>query len=353
MRHKSDSFVLRMLCRDMKELRELVCQSRLDYHGSDYSDVDSDDFSDSLAMGDAGQNPQSHRLGSADFSYTETPDSGLASSLQQCCSISDFMDGAAVNSATYSVAGHVKKSAARTLENISRTTENFARILNRVNHRLIARWLQDANAVIAQLSDWCRCGDNFIAFGHFWLSEFPSVERNSLIQMEHGIFVDRLASVFPPASNLRLCDVTTLAEAILHEYPRRLLSVEGPRLILHWLDVLTSPKRCEQFRKTFASIHCSTTCHQHSEIVLSLRAFALVSLVSAFVDFYQKLVDNDVHRPTDDDEPIPSAREEYSAASEQLSVSEQRMCTSVRPVFYYASLTQKQVQVRVQARVST
>jgi len=320
-----------MLCRDMRELRELVCQSRLHYHGSDYSDIDSDDFSDTLAMGDTGQEPQSRSLVSADLPYT--PDSGLASSLRQCCSVSDSeaTEAAAANSAkSHTDPPCVKKTS----ENVRCTTEDFAMIFDSINHKLIARWLQDVNGVISQLSDWCHCGDNFVAFGHFWLSEFPGVERNSLIRMEHDIFTDRLASVFPPTSKTRLCRVSALAGAVLHEFPRRLLSVEGPCLVLHWLDVLTSPKRCEQFRKMFSSVHCSTTCHQHSEIVLSLRAFALVSLVSALVDFYQKLIDNHVHQPAPNDETLPSAREEYGGASERLSVSEQRMCTSIRPVFY-------------------
>ena len=316
----------------MKELRELICQSRLEYHRSDCSDVDSDDLSDTAALGD-GQKHQPHHLESALLCSTATPDSGLASSLPRCGSTSDSdtKETAPANSArshTRGVPTRVKPPASGT----SRcTTEDFAMIFDSINHRLVARWLEDANGVISQLSHWCHCDDNFVKFGHFWLTEFPGVERNSLIRMEHEIFVDRLASAFQPASSVRLCHVTALAAAILHEFPRRLLSVEGPHLVLHWLDVLTSPKRNEPFRRTFSSVHCSTTCHQHSEIVLSLRAFALVSLVSAFLDFYQKLVDNDVYRQPDGS--VLSAREENSGPSDELTVSEQRMCTSIRSVF--------------------
>lgn len=322
----------------MKDLRELICQSRLEYHGSDYSDVDNDEISDVGALGDVGQKPQSRRLGSADLCSSATPDSGLASSLPHCGNISDSdaNETAAASSATSRrVPTRVKQpinssSVAPASETSRFSTKDFAMIFDSIDHKLVARWLDDANVVIGQLSHWCHYNDNFIVFGHFWLTEFPGVECNSLIRMEHEIFVDRLASAFQPASKIRLCHVTALAEAVLHEFPRRLLSVEGPRLVLHWLDVLTSPKRCEQFRKTFSNIHCSTTCHQHSEIVLSLRAFALVSLVSAFVDFYQKLVDNHVHQQPA--ENIPSAREENQDLSDQLLVSEQRMCTSIRSV---------------------
>ena len=321
----------------MQELRELICQSRLDYHGSDYSEVDSDDLCDIGALGDFGRKPQSHRLGSADLCSTATPDSGLASSFPRCGSMSDCHanEAALSNSArSHTAPTHVKppvnsSSVATASETCRCTTEDFAMIFDSTNHKLVARWLEDANAVIAQLSHWCQHGENFVAFGHFWLTELPGVERNSLIRMEHEIFVDRLASAFQPSSKIRPCHVSALAEAVLHEFPRRLLSVEGPHLVLHWLDILTSPKRCEVFRKTFSSIHCSTTCHQHSEIVLSLRAFALVSLVSAFVDFYQKLVDNDVHQQLS--ENTSSSREE-NGSSDQLSVSEQRMCASIRPV---------------------
>jgi len=333
-------FTARMLCRDMRELRELVCQSRLDYHGSDYSDIDSGDFTDDVgAMGDSGLRPQPRHLGSADLCSTETPDSGLASSLRRCCSTSD--SDATETLPSDSAKGHRAPPSLKLQKNppsaspasakLRCTTEDFVLIFDSINRNLVARWLEDSNAVIGQLSHWCHYDDNFVAFGHFWLTEFPGIERNSLIRMEHEIFVDRLASAFQPASKIRLCHITALSEAVLHEFPRRLLSVEGPRLILHWLDILTSSKRCDQFRKTFSSIHCSTTCHQHSEIVLSLRAFALVSLVSAFVDFYQKLVDNHVHQPAE--ENPPSAREEYRSPSDQISVSEQRMCTSIRPVF--------------------
>jgi len=319
-----------MLCRNMRELRELICQSRLDYHGSDISDLDTDDFSDSGALGDAGQKPPLQHFRSDDPCSTTTPDSGLASSLPQCGSTSD--SDATENIPTRGQKAFSSRSKMQTKTSCC-MTEDFAMIFDSINHNLVARWLEDANAVIAQLSNWCHCDDNYVAFGHFWLSEFPAIERNSLIRMEHEIFVDRLSSAFQLASNIRLCHVTALAEAVLHEFPRQLLSVKGPRLILHWLDVLTSTRRCEQFRKTFSSIHCSTTCHQHSEIVLSLRAFALVSVVSAFVSFYQKLIDNNVHqRP---DESILSPRQENGDPSDQLPVSEQRMYTSIRHVKLY------------------
>jgi len=322
----------------MQELRELICQSRLDYHGSDYSDVDSDDLNDSGAMGDVGQKLQTCRIGSAICS-TATPDSGLANSLPRCGSNSDFdanetaQAGSARNRRMPDAVNLPVNisSAALSAERRRFTTEDFAVIFDNINHKLVARWLEDANAVISQLSHWCYYEDNFVTFGQFWLSEFPGVDRDSLIRMEHEIFVDRLASAFQSTSSVRLCHVTALAEAILHEFPRRLLSVEGPRLILNWLDVLTSPKRSEQFRKAFSSIRLSTTCHQHSEIALSLRAFALVSLVSAFVDFYQKLIDNHMHKPAN--ENVTNANEEQKGPEEQLSVSEQRMCTAIRPVF--------------------
>jgi len=314
-----------MLCRNMKELRELICQSRLDYHGFDHSDLDTDDFGDTGALGDAGQRQQHDHFTAEDLCSTTTPDSGLASSFPHCGSSSD----SDVTENT-PARGHARGQSKPPTKIFRCTTNDFAMIFDSINHKLVARWLEDANEVIAQLSNWCHSDDNFVAFGHFWLSEFPAVERSSLIRMEHEIFVDRLASAFQPATDIRLCHVTALAEAVLHEFPRRLLSVEGPRLVLHWLDVLTSPKRCDQFRKTFSSIHCSTTCHQHSEIVLSLRAFALVSLVSAFVSFYQKLIDNHVHQQPD--VCTQSPREETRGPSDQLSVSEQRMCTSIRHV---------------------
>lgn len=331
-----------MLCRNMRELRELICQSRLEYHGSeDFSDIDSDNLSDAGATGDVGQQPQPHRLGSAILCSTATPDSGLAASLPRCGSTSDSdanETAQASSSRSRRMLNSVKlplsaSSVAPAPETFQCTTEDFAVIFDSISRKLVARWLEDANAVIGQLSHWCHYDDNFVAFGHFWLTEFPGVERNSLIRMEHEIFVDRLASAFQPESDIRLCHVTALAKAVLHEFPRRLLSMEGPRLVLHWLDVLTSPKRCEQFRKTLSSIHCSTTCHQHSEIVLSLRAFALVSSVSAFVDFYQKLIDNHVHQQPG--ENIPSAREDKKGPSDQTLVSEERMCASVRSVFHW------------------
>lgn len=315
----------------MRELRELICQSRLDYYPSDHSDFEDDGLSDSGAMGDM-QMLQSCSK-SADFFSATTPDSGLASSFRQCLntSDSDCSKKASTNTKSSTVFSRSKAptnpSASVDSPRIHCTTEDFAMIFDSIDRNIVARWLEDSNAVIAQLSHWCHCHDNFVAFGHFWLSKLPGIERNSLIRMEHDIFVDRLSSIFLASSNIRLHHVTALAGAVLHEFPRRLLSLNGPRLVLHWFDVLTSTKRCEQFRKMFASVHCSTTRHQHSEIVLSLRAFALVSLVSAFVDFYQKLLDNDVHRRTD--EHFNSAREDNGG---QLSVSERRICTSVRHV---------------------
>jgi hypothetical protein len=313
-----------MLCRNLKELRELICLSRLDYNrDEDILDTsDSDDPSVSpkfQAEYGSDIRPQSHRCRNHYSGNMETPDSGIdqGTSFGSSCSEVDE----SLNSRGSSMhwrhlgKGHGSRSstsscrvsnvlpslrpltpirAASPLPDASNRCSplEFEFMFNSIDTGIVSDWLQEANDVVAKLSNWNKVSENFVSFAHFWLSQISGSDRLSLIRLEYGILLDQLAAAFPSEFPVKSHHIRALAEAVFHEFPRRILSTGGIHLVLSHLDILMLSQRDSQFCKLLSDIHCSTNCRQHTEIVLAMRAFAITSMLSAFVNFYCKLHDS-------------------------------------------------------------
>jgi hypothetical protein len=46
---------------------------------------------------------------------------------------------------------------------------------------VVSAWLSRANENVEKLSSFCNAGDNFVRFAHFWLSDFPGVEKQEVM----------------------------------------------------------------------------------------------------------------------------------------------------------------------------
>ncbi|XP_078609904.1 uncharacterized protein LOC144881070 isoform X1 [Branchiostoma floridae x Branchiostoma japonicum] len=168
---------------------------------------------------------------------------------------------------------------------------NFDGILGYMDEAVIADWLMRTNAMVEELSDWCCHGDNFVRFAHFWLSGIPPAQRTQLIGMEVGIVRDEMERAF--RTGRESGDVTSLAlrkllSAVLREYPTKLLTSKGPHIFLEKLDVLTSG-RSEEYRATLTDVKVRTRNKRFVQWVLALRAFALLSVWHAAVAFYRTI----------------------------------------------------------------
>ena len=170
---------------------------------------------------------------------------------------------------------------------------NFDDMLCYMDATVVSAWLSRANENVEKLSSFCNAGDNFVRFAHFWLSDFPGVEKQEIFELENGILTEELSFAFTVGREQRkICyrDVLNLSKAVFREYPSRLLSSKGPHMILDYLGVLTSGKR-EDYKKMLSDVKCSTRNKQYAQWLLATRSFAIVSCWSAIVNFYRNLLD--------------------------------------------------------------
>lgn len=299
-----------MLCRTVKELRELVCLSRLDYHQPDnleYSSSDSDDMcllSPSLLPGCETERRLNQFINegpSSSFTGTRTaPDKTVHSassstkkrSFKSTTSISKN-PLSSVNSPVMKPLPATKASfnACKPLPNITNSLHQLDEMFQYVDMSTVQSLLMEAHQTVGKLSDFSRSVKNFVLFAHFWMSEMPGTDRAALMNMEYRILIDNLESIFVANCEVNAGHVRALAGFVFHEYPRHLLSSCGPHLVLNYIDTLTLSQHDETFRQLLSNIHCSTKNREQTEFLLGLRAFAVTSILSAFVNFYCNLME--------------------------------------------------------------
>lgn len=176
---------------------------------------------------------------------------------------------------------------------------NYDHIMCYMDATVVSAWLTRANENVEKLSSFCNSGENFVRFAHFWLSDFPSAQRQEIYELENGILTEELSFAFTVGREQRKIgykDILDLSKAVFREYPGRLLSSKGPHIFLDILGVLTSGKK-EEYKKMLSDIKCSTKNKQYAQWLLATRSFALVSCWSAIVNFYRNLVDR-LHQNT-------------------------------------------------------
>ena len=60
-------------------------------------------------------------------------------------------------------------------------------------------------------------------------------------------------------------------------------------MFLDYLDVLSSTHRHDAYKRLLSNVKCSTRISEHAQNILACRAFALLSLWSAVVNFYRTI----------------------------------------------------------------
>lgn len=171
---------------------------------------------------------------------------------------------------------------------------NFDEMLTYLDATLVSEWLQTSSHNVTDMATWCHAGENFVQFAHFWLSQFPDVQKNEFFKLEHSIIVDNLNFAFAPGRRdglIKHKDLIRFVKAIFREYPEKLLSMKGQYLFLDYLDILSS-ERQDAYRQLLSDVKCSTRIKQHAQWVLAIRSFTLVSLWMSVLNFYRKLVES-------------------------------------------------------------
>ncbi|CAC5402293.1 unnamed protein product [Mytilus coruscus] len=199
---------------------------------------------------------------------------------------------------------------------------NFDNMMCYMDATVVSAWLTRANESVEKLSSFCNIGDNFVRFAHFWLSDFPGVEKQEIFELENGILTEELSFAFTVGREQRKInyrDVLDLSKAVFREYPSRLLSSKGSHIFLDYLGVLTSGKK-EDYKKMLSDVKCSTRNKQYAQWLLAIRSFAIVSCWSAIVNFYRNLIDRLHHS-----NPIS-----YSSNQDNEDIHQVRLCQAIR-----------------------
>ncbi|XP_033115084.1 uncharacterized protein LOC117115417 [Anneissia japonica] len=171
---------------------------------------------------------------------------------------------------------------------------NFDGILTFMDETCVESFLKRANEMVIELSSWCHCNNNFVHFADFWLHKVPDRQKLDLYELEVGIITDELMFAFEAGieqQKVQLSDIRKLVSAVLREYPTRLCTLRGPYLFLDILDTLSSDKT-DAYRELLTDVKISTRNRKFAQWMLATRAFALLNVWSAVVSFYRRLIND-------------------------------------------------------------
>lgn len=332
------------MSRGIKDLRELICVSRLSYHDSN-DELLSDDYTlsdgvDSLSLSSDGRGSRGSFAGSLsnhpqesaeEDCFDRSPDSGC---------VPNTGSSPVQNITVKETANHSKKKKKKkkkTLNTLpikhelpcssplppvtsskschsqsqsevtSKTTDseasehvrqkntvksrviNFDNMLAFMDATIVSSWLTRANEGISNISSFMDISIHFVQFAHFWLSEFPDNQKKEIFELEYDILSEETTFAFAVGIDQRKVsetDIMNLIAAIFHEYPNKLLGKNGGHLFLYYLNVLSSG-RSNEYKKLLSEVKCSTQNRQYAQWILATRSFSLVSIWSAVVNFYR------------------------------------------------------------------
>lgn len=308
------------MSRSTRDLRELICMSRLSYHGEDdnvNSFLDPNDVDNEVDSNPVPKETTSTvQLASKKYPKTKglpivsppvSPESsGRGSPLppirksKSASSESSSSGRSSPGSPNGSLSSLDKSSLKRPLKPISSmkgndpskpVKTNIDSLLLFFDATVIGDWLSRSNQTVDSLTSWVHSDNNFVNFANFWLTELSPSKRLELIAMEFGIVMDELKFAFGVGiqdEKLTIQDVSTFMGSVLWEYPQKFSSTRGGAFFLNLVMCLCCGRK-ESYKALLSDVHCSTSNKQFVQFVLATRAFALVSLCSGVIAFYKQI----------------------------------------------------------------
>ena len=182
-----------------------------------------------------------------------------------------------------------KVPSRRRIKKTART--NFDLMLGYADSTVIGDWLTRANTGVKDLTSWLHAGSNFVQFAHFWLSEIPKSQRRELVEVEASIIRDELCFAFGPglaSKDVLQEDIASFLSAVLWEFPRKFSGPEGGPFFLNILICLCSSRK-DSYKSLLSDVKCGTEKKQFAQIILATRAFAVVNVCSGVVGFFKQI----------------------------------------------------------------
>lgn len=301
------------MSRSVRDLRELICMSRLSYHGEDETHQNTNDLDTNTVPKETTTNAKkvSQKKGFSSVSPPGTPGSSgrgsplppisksassngdsSSSSLRSSplSPIAPCQAGSAPNNISDTEQVQVRPTSCFT-RNFKPLKTNFDALLSYFDATIVAEWLTRANKTVSELSSWVHLGDSFANFAHFWLSEVSPNKRSELISMEYSIVMDELKFAFGvglEGNQITEQDIVVFMNAVLWEYPEKFSPSQSGSSLLNILMCLCCGRK-HNYRQLLSDVKCSTTNKQFVQFILATRAFAIVSLTSGVLDFYKQI----------------------------------------------------------------
>lgn len=287
------------MSRSVRDLRELICMSRLSYHPEEDGKTPEDFNHDNTVPKETSTTTNkkvSQKKVLSPVSPPGTPgSSGRASPLPPIVkSATGNNDSSSRTSPTLSAAGP-EPGVVRPMSSITRTYKplktNFDSLLAYFDATIVAEWLTRANNTVSELSSWVISGETFINFANFWLTEVSPHKRSDLISMEYSIVMDELKFAFGvglEGNQISEQDIVVFMNAVLWEYPHKFSPSQSGAHFLNILMCLCCGRK-DNYRKLLSDVKCSTTNKQFVQFILATRAFAMISIVSAVLVFYKQI----------------------------------------------------------------
>lgn len=300
------------MSRSVRDLRELICMSRLSYHPED--DVESAEDLNAISGSvpketlNTTTKKRSQKKVLGPVSPTGTPgSSGRSSPLPPIGKSSSGKSSSSSNTPPTSPTPSLSSESGvvRPMSSITRNYKpvktNFDSLLSFFDATIVAEWLTRANKTVSELSSWMLLGDTFIKFANFWLTEVSPNKRSELVSLEYSIVMDELKFAFGvglEGNQITEQDITTFMKAVVWEYPHKFSPSQSSVHLLNILMCLCCGRK-ENYRKLLSDVKCSTTNKQFVQFILATRAFAIVSIASGVVAFYKQIhcIQNSTHLP--------------------------------------------------------
>ena len=165
-------------------------------------------------------------------------------------------------------------------------------ILKHIDGAVVTSWLHSSNESAQRLSKWVSTKDFFARFAKFWLAEMDRQKQKDLVEMEVEIILDEIAFAVQDGikcEKVSQQDVMSFFLLIMWEYPSKMCGPQSHMFMLNALVTLSSGRK-DKYRKLLSNVKFATKDPDQTHWILSVRAFALISIITALVNFYSSLM---------------------------------------------------------------
>jgi len=153
-------------------------------------------------------------------------------------------------------------------------------------------WLEITSSRLEKLHSLTT--NTFINFIYFWLKQFDYQHKKSLFQMEFDLYNEHLLLAFTP-NDIDSIQINQFARQILHDIDKQLgeYSIENDYNFIFFIDIFNRYKRDDQYRTLLANLPNELTINRnnrlHLQWMLAIRAFGLIAICTAAVEFFEKI----------------------------------------------------------------